>query len=163
MYMYAEGVVKYSDGKTEYFGEEMGYGSIEEVEQYAIKLIREDSKKPFTIRGTLNTDYSNIDYFIEYNGSTCTVYNTDYYWWYGEDDAWFEGDSEDQLENFCENHGIEPDSPEYTSLKAAYENSYTDIYSNDERTQFYRCVPYISREIIYKDGKQCSIMESIEE
>ena len=164
MYMYACGSVKFADGRKQTFGETDGIDSVEQVEELALRLIREDEKRTFTISGTLNTDYSDMDLYAKYDGSECAVETTDYYWYCGMDDAWFEGDSDDLVENYCECYGIKHDSKAYQSLKKAFEISENGIYCNDDRTEFYADTPpYTERRIIFRDGEPCFLWEKLAE
>ena len=154
MYMYAEGTVKFGDGAESVFGENDGYQSVDDVKQYALSLIREDEERTFSIAGTLVTDYSNRDFKIEYDGEVCTISETDYYWWHGYDDGvWGDGAPEEQLDCFCGNYEIMPDTPAYESLKKAYESHGRYIFSNDDHTEFYGKVPYQKPVTIYQKGE----------
>ena len=153
MYMYAEGTVKFGEGSESVFGEADGYESVEDVEQYALSLIQQDEERSFSIQGTLVTDYSNLNFRLNYDGMVCTLSETDYYWWHGYDDGvWGEGDPEEQLESFCGNYGIKPGTPSYESLKKAFEARGRYIFSNDDHTEFYAEVPYGKPVTIHRKG-----------
>ena len=126
MYMYAEGKVVFGDGSVSKFGEQDAYGSMDDVKQYALSLIQEDENRTFSIEGMFVTDYSNLNFKINYNGSVCTLSKTDYYWWLGYMSIW---DDEDPLESCCYEFDIEPGTPAYESLKKAYEERGRYIFS----------------------------------
>ena len=153
MYMYTQGLVKCGDGSEQWFGEEDGLGSVDAVvSNVAYEYIREDPERTFTIDGTLITDYSDLRFYIEYDGTVCTVSETDYYWDYSDDNAWY-GESSDRLANFCEYYGIQQTDRKYAELRDAYEKNGTYIYSNDARTKFYTEVPFTNKYTVYENGE----------
>ena len=154
MYMYAEGTVRFGDGTSKQLRDGFQeFGSMEELKGYALSLIQEDENRTFLMQGTFVTDYSNFDFLIEYDGETCIVKETDYYWFHGYDDGvWGDGDPEEQLESFCCNYEIKPGTSVYESLKKAFEARGRYIFSNDDHTEFYVEVPYGKPVTIHRKG-----------
>ena len=124
-------------------------GFVENAEELALELIEMSPETTFSICGCTITDDSNMRFDVEYDGTTCVSYSTDWYWeiWLGVYES---------FDDFCESnlYSDRHDDAFIESLRKMYDEAEASgnpyLYKADSGDVFWPDEPeYTMTETIY--------------